>query len=1073
MCPKFGIRISRYISLLFCGLISISIFLLLLFLFASYANADGPVIDFSQNEQDVVVRGEEAGDWLGEVTGSADFNRDGIDDLLIGVSGQDYNGSFSGAAYMILGSATLPSTIDLTVTRPNLSIYGATAGDALGHSVTGGDINGDGFMDMIVGADCYGAVDIDDCDVSGDQGIVYVVLGHDGGLFSTPITMDLAITSPALTIVGYYSTTERLGRAVTSGDINDDGWDDIIMGAYFASPGGRNEAGAVYVILGDSSITSTTPTTIELDNQTPALTILGNAANDRLGRSIAVGDFDGDDVDDIIVSAYRADLSAPGFNKGETYIFYGSTSFTTTSPFTVDLSTASADVTIGGVDNDDESGFYVGGGDLNNDNYDDIVIGAYIADGYGNVVNQAGEVYVIYGDGSLGASLSLATDSDVIIYGAAAGDRLGRSLVSGDVNGDNYDDLIIGADMADPGGRNNTGVTYVIFGSDEISSTILLSDTTTADIRIFGENSGDQAGRASSTGDVNGDGQEDILVGALFADNGSLLGDAGATYVVYGGTSTPTLTISPTTATVFVGHAISYTLTANNSFGDWEVTNLGGFTISPAAEGSWTDNNYTSEVSGTWVVTGTYKNIDAMATLIVTDLNRIVIEDAPGGTGNEVNATALTAGDTLTVYAAGYDTVDNYVSDVSVTWSGTGVIAGQLAPAIGISTTFSATISGTGMIQADAGNGITDTTGIITVAHSEATSLEVTPATATVKAGDTMTYTVTATDAYGNNWDATGSTTFTITPSASGSWSDNVYTSAAAGTWTVTGTYQSVNDTASLTVEHADEAASLEITPASETVKAGNTMTYTVTATDAYGNPWNVTSSAEYTITLAAGGTWNDNVYTGEVVGTWTVTGTYQSVSNTASLTVNPGDTASIDLSPVTATVKASETITYTVVAQDTYGNSWDATGSTMFQASPVAGGSWSGNVYTSQYSGTWTITGTLAGLSDTAELVVERNDPVSVAVTPDSETIATGEAIAFTVTTQDIAGNSWDVTSSAGFTITLGAGGSWSGNVYTSEITGTWTVTGTYSALNGTATLIVAEEDNHQIFLPIISKNF
>jgi uncharacterized repeat protein (TIGR01451 family) len=169
------------------------------------------------------------------------------------------------------------------------------------------------------------------------------------------------------------------------------------------------------------------------------------------------------------------------------------------------------------------------------------------------------------------------------------------------------------------------------------------------------------------------------------------------------------------------------------------------------------------------------------------------------------------------------------------------------------------------------------------------------PKTASIEAGQTQCYTLTATDNV-DMWDVTlnSHTTFTITPAAGGHWVGNCYTAEKAGTWTVTGTYITKPDTATLTVTHSTDPAKLAgvtIAPKTKTVNPRECTPYTLTATDTYGNPWDVTAVGTYTITLGAGGVWTSNVYCAERPSNpgqpWTVTGTYLSKFDTATLTVN------------------------------------------------------------------------------------------------------------------------------------------------------------------------------------------
>ncbi len=167
-------------------------------------------------------------------------------------------------------------------------------------------------------------------------------------------------------------------------------------------------------------------------------------------------------------------------------------------------------------------------------------------------------------------------------------------------------------------------------------------------------------------------------------------------------------------------------------------------------------------------------------------------------------------------------------------------------------------------------------------------SITLTPDPESLLAGEAVTYTVTARDAHGQEWDVTSSAGFTVTVGAGGSWSDNVYTSQMAGTWTVTATYEGLVDTAALTVNHAG-LDRVDLTPELATRASGQSISYALTAYDAYDNPWDVTAGGSYTIASGAGGEWAANVYTAEVAGTWTVTGTYSGESDTATLTVTAG----------------------------------------------------------------------------------------------------------------------------------------------------------------------------------------
>ena len=199
--------------------------------------------------------------------------------------------------------------------------------------------------------------------------------------------------------------------------------------------------------------------------------LTGIDAGDRSGSSASsAGDVNGDGYDDLIIGARFADPNGTS-GAGETYLVYGGASAPGTSG---ELDLSMLDGTNGfiltGIDANDRSGSSVSSaGDVNGDGYDDLIIGAYYGDSNGD--SSAGETYVVYGGASapgtdgvldLGA---LDGTNGFTLTGIDVGDLSGLSVSSaGDVNGDGYDDLIIGARFADPNGASGAGETYVIYG---------------------------------------------------------------------------------------------------------------------------------------------------------------------------------------------------------------------------------------------------------------------------------------------------------------------------------------------------------------------------------------------------------------------------------------------------------------------------------------------------------------------------------------------------------------------------------------------------------------------------------
>ncbi len=335
-----------------------------------------------------------------------------------------------------------------------------------------------------------------------------------------------------------------------AGDINGDGFDDILIGALFAGPNGNSEAGESYVVFGRDD--SATPFSASFDlstlNGTNGFVINGIDSFDRSGVFVSsAGDFNGDGFDDILIGASGAD---PNGNNaaGESYIVFGRDDSVT--PFAAMLNLSALDGTngfvINGIDGDDLSGRYVSSaGDFNGDGFDDILIGASGANPNGN--SEAGESYIVFGrDDSVTPFASSFDPSTLdgtngfIISGIDSDDFSGISVSSaGDINGDGFDDILIGAVGADNGVDLSVGETYLVFGRDDsttpfAASLDLSSLNGTNGFIITGIDPFGFSGiSVSSAGDINGDGFDDILIGADTVDNG-LDVDVGESYVIFG-----------------------------------------------------------------------------------------------------------------------------------------------------------------------------------------------------------------------------------------------------------------------------------------------------------------------------------------------------------------------------------------------------------------------------------------------------------------------------------------------------------------------------------------------------------
>lgn len=505
----------------------------------------------------ITIWGAGINDYTGYAVASGDVNGDGMDDAIIGAfraGGLDNRHKFAGRVYVVFGPANVYGTVDLA-SEADVVIYGADSYDYAGSAVAGGDVNGDGYADIIIAAEWADGPD----NRRVECGEVYVVFG------SASIAGTIDLRTQADVVMYGPDIRDQIGTSLAIGRVNQDGLDDIIIGAEWTDGLGtghrREDAGEVYVVLGRSSF----PSTMELYGQAD-LIIYGEEKGDHAGDSVASGDLNGDGYGDIIVGALWAD--GPQNQRpqaGSAYVVLGSQSFGSRMR---DLRT-DADLTVFGADEQDRAGAPVFSADVNGDGYDDLLIGASYANGPYNGRTWAGEVHVILGSGSIGndahpKSVDLRKQADLTIYGADQGDCAGTAVASGDVNADGYADILIGANFA--GGPDNSqskaGEVSVVLGSATIAGSM---DLGTVDaLTICGAAAGDQAGVAVASGDVNDDGYDDIIMGANWADPDGSRAKAGVAYVV-----APQIDLSvsyETTPPAYVspGTTITYTLTYAN-----------------------------------------------------------------------------------------------------------------------------------------------------------------------------------------------------------------------------------------------------------------------------------------------------------------------------------------------------------------------------------------------------------------------------------------------------------------------------------------------------------------------------
>lgn len=365
---------------------------------------------------------------------------------------------------LAVDSAVVPTSLATFVSGPGGVRFIGAAGTRVGYAVSMiGDYNNDGLQDYAVSSLFATLNNRPNC------GLVVIVLGRNSG---ANVEVDISTVSSGLTmrrIIGGAST-DYLGESMAPiGDINKDGFADIMIGAPNTDRLGRTNVGVTFVIFGKASTSAYTDLDLISLTSVDGFQIIGTEANQKFGANVdtgltsrALGDVNGDNIDDFAVSYVRSTYNAR-VQAGIVWFIFGKT----TTFSNIDLASFSGGVVLGGAVTGDLFGYSIANvGDFNGDGKADLMIGAKEATV--NSMGARGAAYLLYGVSTF-ASRDMSTfvtgAAGILFLGGAAGDKAGTCVCgAGDLNGDGKADILVGAENADAPSRFDGGKVYVIFG---------------------------------------------------------------------------------------------------------------------------------------------------------------------------------------------------------------------------------------------------------------------------------------------------------------------------------------------------------------------------------------------------------------------------------------------------------------------------------------------------------------------------------------------------------------------------------------------------------------------------------